>query len=139
MAVYTFKLLDFGLDSLTAFAPTVVFIADQPAFSGENVHITRRVVADLAADDSGSVELVPSVNTTPNVTYTMRIEWLDAGNNFTGMDIIGGLVAALGGGPIAEMGGIPITRFYVGETPPENPELDTWWLDTITGNLNEWI
>ena len=139
MAVYTGTLTDFGLDPLTAFAPLMVFTADQPAFSGVNVLVTRRIEAPIASDGSFSVDLVPSVSTTPNVTYTMRVEWLDASGGFIGMDIIGGIVAALGGGSIPDMGGIPITRFYVSDTAPENPELDTWWLDTITGNLNEWI
>lgn len=140
MAIYTGKLLDFGLDALTPFMPRMVFTADQPAFSGSTVLVTRRVEATIAADGTFSVELVPSVNTTPNVTYTMRVEWLDPAGGYIGMDLFSGLVAALGGGPIAEMGGIPITRFWVGPPPgPTNPEPDTWWLDTTTGNLNEWI
>ena len=139
MAVYTGTLADFGLAALTPFAPLMVFTADQAAFSGGNVLVTRPVPAPIATDGSFSVELVPSVNTTPNVTYSMRVEWLDSASNYIGMDIIGGLVTALGGGLITEMGGIPITRFWAGETPPDNPEPDTWWLDIITGNLNEWI
>lgn len=140
MAKYTFKLQTFGLASLAAFAPTVWFIASETAFGPDGPLVTKRVEATLGADDLWSVELVPSVNTTPNVTYTMRIEWLNGANIPNGMDVIGGIVAALGGGPIAEMGGIPITRFWAGPPPgPLNPERDTWWLDSVTGDLKEWV
>lgn len=152
MATYTFKLLDFGLAPLTTLVPRVVFTADSPAFSGENAHVTRRVEATLATDGSGSVELVPSVNTTPHVTYTMRIEWLDPNafgpnHGYIGMDVIGGLVAALGGGRVSDMTGIPITRFWAGPADPNNPtmplgitpEAGLWWLNTVTGDLKEWI
>lgn len=138
MSTYTFKLQTFGLESLAAFAPRVWFIASEPAFGADGPLVTKRVEATLGADDLWSVELVPSVNTTPNVTYTMRIEWLSSSSNYIGMDVIGGIVAALGGGPIAEMGGIPITRFWAGPVAPKNTEPDTWWLNTITGDLSEW-
>lgn len=152
MALYTFTLTDFGLEPLTAFAPKMVFTADQPASSGGNVLVTRSIEAPVAADGTGSVELVPSVNTTPNVTYSMRVEWLDPDvfgpdQGYIGMDVISGIVTALGGGLIAEMGGIPITRFWSGPPDPNDstmplgvtPEAGLWWLNTDTGDLKEWI
>lgn len=147
MATYTFRLLDFGLSPLFAFSPRVWFIADQPAFSGGNAHVTRRVEATLAEDGSGTVVLVPSINTTPNVTYTMRVEWLDSSGGYIGMDLFSGLVAALGGGDITEMGGIPITQFWAGPPDPfspstplgKEPTAGFFWLNTITGDLKEWV
>jgi len=152
MATYTFRLADFGMQPLTALNPRMVFTPDQPAFSGDAVLVTRRVEAVINPDGTGSVELVPSISTTPNVRYSMRIEWRDPNafgddRGYRGMDLMSGIIAPLGGGPITDTDGVALSQFWVGPPDPANPalplgiepDIGMWWLDTTTGNLNEWI
>jgi len=139
MATVTGTLTDFGLAALTAFQPTLIFTADSPAVTTGGVLSARPIRVTPASDGSFTVDLVASSFTTPEVTYTLRIEWLDSAGGYIGLDILKGLVVPPGSSNIDTLSSIPISRWWVGVDPPPNPEANTWWLDTDTGDLKEWI
>lgn len=139
MATVTGTLTDFAPAALTAFQPVLIFKADSPALTAGGVLASRPIRVTPAADGSFTTDLVASSFTTPEVTYTLRIEWLDSSSGYIGLDILTGLVVPPGGGGIGGMSGIPISRWWVGADAPPDPEANTWWLDTDTGDLKEWI
>lgn len=141
MATVTGTLTDFGLQALTPYAPTLVLIPAKPAVSADGgVLATRPLRVTPAADGSFTFNpVVASVDTSPETMYALRIEWLDSASNYTGMDLLSGLVVPLGLSQINDLSGIPVSRWWVGPEPPDDPEAHTWWLDTTNGDLKEWV
>ena len=139
MATVTGTLTDFGLAALSAFQPVLIFKADSPALTTGSVLSARPIRVTPAADGSFTVDLVASSFTTPEVTYTLRIEWLDSAGGYIGLDILSNLVVPPGTSSIDTLSSIPISRWWVGADAPPDPEPNTWWLDTDTGDLKEWI
>lgn len=149
MATVTFKLTDFGLQPLAAYQPVMLFTADEPAVTIDGgVLSTRPVSAIPAADGSGTVDLAASIDTTPETKYSLRVEWLDETAGLPGMDVLKGLVVPPGTNSITDLTSIPVSRWWVELPDPNNPSMplgladpgpNTWWLDTSTGDLKEWV
>lgn len=137
-------LADFGLDALAPLFPRLVFRAKGPAVSGPHVLGTRRVEVIPDATGAWSVDLVPSVQTTPPTTYTLRIEWLinpGIDDAREGLDVLEGIVVPLADAQIGDITSIPVDRFWAGDNPPVNPQPGLWWLDTSAYpyQLKEWV
>lgn len=126
------RLANFGLDDLTPFFPRISFIAEAPAVAGEHLLSTRRI--EVIPDEFGiwSVQLVPSAQTTPATTYTIRVDWLiDTSNGVRdGLDVLLNVVIPNADSDIGDLPSKPSEKFWVGKTPPDNPQPGLWWLDT---------
>lgn len=88
MAVVTGTLKTFGLETLGSKRPVIVFEANKPGLStsGE-VFATDPVKVTPAADGSWTARLQPTENlVTPDVSYTMFIEYMDSANNYVRLD-----------------------------------------------------
>jgi hypothetical protein len=147
MAVVTGTLRDFGLASLTALFPEVVFTPSGPALHGDTVFATKPVVVIPAADGSFSVTLSHTTFMQPAQAYRMSVRWLDPAGNYVSVDEFAwDIHVPAEGGSISALLAAPQnpTTVWVGPTPPLNPGAGSWWLDasadgtTGPGDLYEW-
>lgn len=147
MAVVTGTLRGFGLESLAAFQPEVVFTPSGPALHGDTVLATRPVVVIPAADGSFSATLSLTTFMQPAQAYRMSVRWLDPAGNYVSVDEFAwDLLVPAEGGAISALLAAPQnpTTVWVGPTPPLNPGNGSWWLDASTdgtsgnGDLYEW-
>lgn len=141
MAFVTGKLNDFGLDTLTAFHPEIVFTPSGPAIGPTVLFATRPIVAIPAADGTFSVDLSPTEDIRPDRWYAISIRWLDSAGGYIAVDFPDWqLRVPPAGGTLSDILNVPANpaQVWVFETPPANPTPGTWWLNPTTGDLNEW-
>jgi hypothetical protein len=152
MANVTGTLTDFGLNSLSAFSPRILFIPSGPAVSGASLFSDKPLIVVPAADGSFYINLQPTDALMPNVYYTVRIEWLDSSNSYVGVDAITWpLYVPSGGGSIGDLIRVPMNPalVWVDLAPPtEGTETPgSWWLQlnpddpndpANTGDLYQW-
>lgn len=142
MATVTFKLTDFGLDSLAAFAPEVVFTPSGPAVNSTNLLATRPIVATPNTDGTGVVDLAPTDDLRPEGWYAISMRWLDASSEFIGVDFPNWrLYVPPAGGALADLIVTPWNPglVWAGPTAPAGtPTANTMWLNTTTGDLSIW-
>ena len=132
MSTYTGVVADASILALPS--PRLVFTLSEPAISS-TVHIiaTKPVYADISPTGSFTVELTPNVDLRPTTYYLMRLEWLDIGGNYTGVDFLDWhFIAETGGGVIPDMLGDLSNIFdvWVGET--DNPHYEFWYQPSST-------
>lgn len=138
MAIVTGNLATFAAESVTVVGAIIEFIPDQPAITGSKYILTDMAVpVAVAVDGSGafSVNLVPTDSTNPGTYYRVRVTVPDPGNNFTHLDLPDWrLYVPAGGGEIASLLRSSLATnagmVWVGDTPPDNPAVNTGWLDT---------
>lgn len=130
MATIYGTLTDFGLQTLTPYKPVLKFTPSGPGVKGRRLFSERPVEVPVASDGSFSVLLEPTDGVAPKVWYTVSIEYLNDGGQYTSLDILGyRLFVPAPGGPIGEIPGAPLSAdtVLVGLTPPP-PGFKGWWL-----------
>lgn len=142
MALVTFTLKDFQLESLAHLDADVVFQASEPATSFGYLLSTVRVVVPLAPNGSGVVDLVPTT-TMPQkgVHYTIQIRMRDPDGNFTYIDFPDWkLFVPSAGGNLDELMQFPTNPSFVwvGESPPAGSPAGTLWFNPTTNDLSIW-
>lgn len=123
-------LTDFGLQALIGRAPKVTFVPSGPGVRARQLFSSTPVEATVLADGSWSVELTPTDGVVPETWYSIRIEHLNPGGEYTHFDVLDWRVyVPADGGPIGGLPGVPLSAdtVLVGlSTPP--PGYRGWWL-----------
>jgi hypothetical protein len=145
MAIVTFTLKDFRLESLAGRQPQVFFIPSDPATSsGYVLSATPVGPVPLTASGSGEVNLVPTtVMLQKDIYYRIRIKLLGAiEGDSTWIDFPDWkLYVPLAGGPLDELISAPLNPIYwwVGPNePPGDVPVNTFWWNTTTNDVKRW-
>ena len=131
MATIYGKLSDFGLRSLARFRPVVRFTPSGAGVKGGLLLAGRAVEVPVASNGRFSVELEPTDGVTPEAWYTVSIEYLNEGGQYTSLDILGyRLYVPAPGGQIGDMPGAPasVDTVLVSLAPPP-PGYKGWYLN----------
>jgi hypothetical protein len=141
MALYTGNYLDVGLDSLAPFSPTITATLSRESFSkvGNRLLSRRPVEATLGSGGFFTLDLVPNDEILGNTYYELQATYLDAGSNFTRIDLFK-IYARTGGGEITDMfePGYVFKPAYVFW---QDNEPDPWpvgwiWVNKTSGDVN---
>lgn len=130
MATIYGTLTDFGLQTLTPYKPVLKFTPSGPGVKGRKVFSGRPVEVPVASSGAFAVLLEPTDGVTPEVWYTVSIEYLNEGGQYTSLDILGyRLFVPAPGGAIGDLPGAPLSSdtVLVGLNPPP-PGYRGWWL-----------
>lgn len=135
MATYTYtgKLTDFGEAPFPNATPKLWVEATEPAFGPTGALSTRRIPVTVTSNGDFSVDLIPSVDTSPTVFYKLRLEWLHADGNIAGWNEWQ-FTAVQGGGQIKDMVSAPASVWWVGPPWP-NPLMSGFYLDRFTNDV----
>lgn len=136
MVAVTYTLTDFGLQSLADRSPRVIFTASGAGTKGARLFPTTPIVSIPETNGSGTVNLEPTDGVSPEVWYTVSIEHLQPGGQYTHFDILDyRLYVAPIGGPIGNMPGVPLSpaNVYVSLDPPPAGFKGFWLYQPTTG------
>lgn len=131
MATITFTLNDFGLETLTSKSPVVRFIPSGAGVAGTRLFASTPVQAKLNQFGAGSVVLAPTDGVMPNVWYTVQIEHLQPGGQYTHHDILNLRIFVPDDyyGPITGLPGAPLSpQTVLVSLDPPPPGYKGWWL-----------
>lgn len=131
MAVVTFTLTDFGLETLAGKSPRVIFTPSSAGVKGTQLFPSTPIVVIPAADGTGAVTLAPTDGVVPDVWYTVSIEHLQPGGQYTHYDVLDLKVFVPEGynGPISGLPGTPLSPYTVlVSLDPPPPGFKGWWL-----------
>lgn len=131
MATIYGTLSDFSLQSLAPYMPVLKFTPSSPGVKGRRLFSERPVEAAVAADGSFAVLLEPTDGVTPQVWYTVSIEYLNEAGKFTSYDVLGyKLRVPAPGGAIGELPDVPLSpdTVLVSLAPPP-PGYKGWYLN----------
>lgn len=130
MPTITFTLSDFGLASIASKLPTVKFVPSGAGIAGDRLFTSTPVTAVMVGD-VGTVTLAATDGVTPEVWYTVQIEHLNPGGEYTHFDLLGMQVLVPDGyeGPITGLPGVPLSpdSVLVSLDPPP-AGYKGWWL-----------
>lgn len=130
MPTITFTLSDFGLASLASKLPTVKFVPSGAGVAGDRLFASTPVTAVMVGDQ-GTVTLAATDGVVPESWYTVQIEHLNPGGEYTHFDLLGIriYVPTDYSGPITGMPGVPLgpNTVLVSLDPPP-PGYKGWWL-----------
>lgn len=130
MAVVTFTLTDFGLETLTDKSPRVIFTPSSAGVKGAQLFPTTPIVTIPDAAGNGSVTLEATDGVVPTVWYSVSIEHLQPGGEYTHYDVLGyRLFVPEVGGPIGSLPGAPLSpQSVLVSLDPPPPGYKGWWL-----------
>lgn len=131
MPTITFTLSDFGLDSLASKSPTVKFVPSGAGVHGTRLFTSTPVLATLTGSN-GTVTLSETDGVVPAVWYTIQIEHLKTGGEYTHFDVVGLRIFVPPGysGPISELPGLPLSAATVlVSLDPPPPGYKGWYLN----------
>lgn len=141
MAIITGTLRDFGLQSLAAYAPQVVFTPSSPAVGGPYLLSTEPVIVTPEVGGQFEANLMPTIDLRPDCWYWISIVWLDPAGNYIRKDFLDWKlrIPTSAGGAISDLLSVPSNpaQAWVGVTEPDNATPGTWWLNPTTGELKE--
>lgn len=110
MAYVSFTLTDFGLQTLAAKAPRVIFTPSGAGVKGARLFPSTPIVVIPDADGKGLVNLEPTDGVVPVVWYTVSIEHLQSGGQYSHYDVLGyRLYVPVTGGAIGSMPDAPLS------------------------------
>lgn len=130
MPTITFTLSDFGLASLASKLPTVRFVPSGAGVAGDRLFSSTPVSAVMVGDE-GTVTLAATDGVVPTVWYTVRIEHLNPGGEYTHYDVLDLRVFVPEGydGPLSGLPGTPLSPYTVlVSLDPPPPGFKGWWL-----------
>lgn len=130
MPTISFTLTDFGLATLTDKSPRVIFTPSSAGVKGTRLLPTTPIVAIPDASGNGTVALESTDGVVPAVWYTVSIEHLQPGGQYTHYDLLEyRLYVPENGGPIGSLPGVPLspTTVLVSLDPPP-PGYKGFWL-----------
>lgn len=132
MPTVTGTLRDFNIQSLAAYSPRLIFTPSSTAVSTSRLYSTKPIIVTPNLGGDFEVFLVASDSVFPMVSYSIRVEWLDAENGYVGADVIDWelLVPEAGGaiGDIMQVPANPILAWVDVVEPPFKPVPGVWWL-----------
>lgn len=140
MALVTGTLVDFGLDPLEDI-PKLFFRATGPGVSGIALLSTKPVEVIPAANGYFEVDLVPTVEISPPVSYTIQIQRYELPSRRPRLESLPWkLEVPTAGGFLADLLRVPSNPAltWSGEEPPANPSPGSWWYEPSSGQLSEW-
>ena len=114
-------LSDFSLQSLVPYYPVLKFTPSGPGVKGRRLFSERPVEAPVASDGSSSVVLESTDGVVPKVWYTVSIEYLNSGGEYTSLDVLGyRLYVPAPGGAIGDLPDAPLSAdtVLVSLSPP---------------------
>lgn len=125
MATVTGTLNDFNLSSLASYSPRIIFTASQLSAAPGRLLSTKPVIVTPSSGGAFTVELQSTTQLRPaGVYYTVRVEWLDGGAGYVGVDISDWkLFVPDSGGNIADLTDAApgSSLIWVGLVPPPGP------------------
>ncbi|MFJ2506337.1 hypothetical protein [Microbacterium sp. NPDC087592] len=130
MPTITFTLSDFGLASLASKLPTVKFVPSGAGVAGDRLFSSTPVAAVMVGDQ-GTVTLAATDGVAPKAWYTIRIEHLNPGGEYTHFDILGMQIFIPDDydGPLTGLPGVPLaTNTVIVSLDPPPPGYKGWWL-----------
>lgn len=127
-------LSDFGLQALSR--PTVLFTPTGPGVKAGKLLSTTPVPAIVASSGAFMVDLEPTDGVVPEVFYTVSIEHLQPGGQFTHFDLVGlQFHVSVAGGRIGELPGVPLSPYFVlVSLDPPPPGYKGWYLNAGVGS-----
>ncbi|WP_309129487.1 hypothetical protein [Microbacterium sp.] len=131
MATIWGTLSDFGLEALTPFKPVLKFLPSGPGVKGNRLFSSRPVEAPVNATGAFSVLLEPTDGVIPKAWYTVSIEYLNPGGEYTSYDLLNyRLLVPAPGGAIGELPDTPLSAdtVLVSLAPPP-PGYKGWYLN----------
>lgn len=103
-------LTDFGLQSLATKQPKVIFTPSGAGTLGASLFASDPIVVYPEPDGSFTVDLQPTDGVAPQVWYTVSIEHLKPGGQFTHYDVLGyKLFVPVIGGALGDMPDAPLS------------------------------
>lgn len=130
MPTITFTLSDFGLASLASKLPTVKFVPSGAGVAGSRLFASTPVTAVMVGDE-GTVTLQATDGVVPIAWYTVQIEHLNPGGEYTHFDLLDFKLFIPEGydGPISGLPGTPLSPYTVLVSLDEPPAgYKGWWL-----------
>ncbi|OIU88670.1 hypothetical protein [Microbacterium sp. AR7-10] len=139
MAVYAYtgKLTDFGEAPFPDAIPKLTVVPLRDAFSPSGPAAAKPIVVPVASTGAFSVDLIASIDLIPPTAYSLRCEWLNAGNDPVGW-AQWDFTAQPGGGPISTMPGSTLTRVWYATTAPPVNRPGIYWIHPTTGDVRVW-
>lgn len=139
MAVYTYtgKLTDFGEAPFPDAIPELTAVPLRDAFSPSGPAAAKPIVVPVASTGVFSVDLIASIDLIPPTAYSLRCEWLNAGNDPVGW-AQWDFTAQPGGGPIATMPN-KLTRVWYSTSNPPVDRAGIYWINPETDEVKEWV
>lgn len=130
MAVVTYTLTDFGLQSLADKEPRVIFRASGAGVKVGRLFPSTPIVSIPNTAGEGSVNLEPTDGLVPEVWFEVAIEHLKPGGQYKHFDILGyRLYVSATGGAIGDMPGAPLSPQTVLVSLDDPPAgYRGWWL-----------
>lgn len=137
MAKITGIISDYGMGHLVGLHPTLLFTPSGPSLGNTRIFAPHtEVIAPIDATGYFEAELQPTEDLNPAVHYVVTVRW-GAGRRVV---LPWRLTVPPAGGVLSEL--LPVlsnpANVWVGVEPPENPSPGVWWLNPITGELQEW-
>lgn len=131
MAVVTFTLTDFGLQSLSDRSPRVIFTPSGAGVKGTRLFPSTPIVVIPDSAGAGSATLEATDGVVPAAWYTVSIEHLQPGGEYTHFDVLNLRLYIPEGynGPLAQLPGTPLspnTVLVSLDAPPAGYK--GWWL-----------
>jgi hypothetical protein len=143
MPTVTGALQDFGLESLNAYKPEIIFTPSGAASARNSLFASRPIKVIPASNGSFTVTLANTTILRPEVWYNISIRWLDPLAGYQAADFPQWRVRVPGAGGL--LGDLieaqPSSQeTWIGDYPPNNPAPYLWWIDTsvLPPVLNEW-
>lgn len=110
MALVSGQLSDFGLQSLAAMSPTVIFSPSGSGTLGSRLFSSTPIRVTPAADGTFTVDLQPTDGVVPAAWYTVSIEHLNDGGRYTHYDVLGyKLFVPISGGELGDLPDAPLS------------------------------
>lgn len=143
MPTVTGTLQDFGLASLSAYKPQIIFTPSQAASTRNSIFASRPIVVEPSTSGTFTVTLANTTILRPEVWYQITIRWLDPLAGYQSADFPQWKVRVPGdGGNLGELieTNPSALETWIGPNPPSDPVPYLWWIDTSKTPpvLNEW-
>lgn len=137
--IITFTLSDFGLQSLVDKLPRVLFKPSSAGVKGARMFPSTPVAAVFDSVGNGSVTLESTDGVVPAVHYTVSIEHLQPGGQYTHFDLMGLQVFVPDGfvGSLTDLPGTPLAPNVVLVSLAPPPAGYTGWYMNAPGPGND--
>lgn len=141
MAIITGTLVDVGLDPVTARYPELVWVPSAPTTTLNGQLVTAVPVETIpSSNGTWTAELISTNETSPPITYSLRIRLLDPASGYVWMDFPDWKISVpWEGGNLSDLIGAPLATGVVweveGDTVPESARAGDLLLNTLTSDL----
>lgn len=144
MGNITGTLSDFGLLPLADKSPRVIFRPTGPTIKRQRIMSSRDMTAYPDSFGNFNIGIENTFDAKPYVEVDIIIEWLEPGatgeQGYKSIDVLRGFKVPPQNGSIGDLIALDYDpqKVWVSASPPTNPAISTWWLNSSTGDLYEW-